>query len=145
MAQTTLQDLLQDARKARIHSLPEKQQLAEACAALGFTCLNVDLRNTPQIKEVLSILGRELDFPDWYGSNFDALYDCLSDFPRQEAAGCVITLANANTLATADPEAFKTLNAVFSEVIVEKSARGSPLWILYSEAIESIPAFPDPA
>ena len=25
------------------------------------------------------ILARELDFPDWYGHNLDALMDCLTD------------------------------------------------------------------
>ena len=26
-----------------------------------------------------SALAEVLDFPDWYGSNLDALYDCLTD------------------------------------------------------------------
>lgn len=28
-------------------------------------------------REVLAAIGRSLDFPDWYGANLDALWDCL--------------------------------------------------------------------
>lgn len=28
-------------------------------------------------------LAQKLDFPDWYGNNLDALYDCLTDLEEQ--------------------------------------------------------------
>lgn len=28
-------------------------------------------------------LAESLDFPDWYGRNLDALYDCLTDFHEE--------------------------------------------------------------
>ena len=35
-------------------------------------------------KETLhSILASSLQFPDWYGRNLDALYDCLSDMQEE--------------------------------------------------------------
>jgi ribonuclease inhibitor len=30
-------------------------------------------------RELHRILVEELDFPEWYGNNLDALYDCLTD------------------------------------------------------------------
>ncbi|WP_229795280.1 barstar family protein [Saccharothrix coeruleofusca] len=29
--------------------------------------------------EALAAIGEALEFPDWYGHNLDALYDCLTD------------------------------------------------------------------
>lgn len=29
-----------------------------------------------------NILAQTLDFPDWYGHNLDALYDCLTELPE---------------------------------------------------------------
>lgn len=29
------------------------------------------------------ILKKTLSFPDWYGNNLDALYDCLTELPQQ--------------------------------------------------------------
>lgn len=35
-------------------------------------------------KKVLhSYLAGELDFPEWYGENLDALYDCLTDITEE--------------------------------------------------------------
>ena len=28
------------------------------------------------------LLAEQLDFPDWYGGNLDALYDCLTDLEQ---------------------------------------------------------------
>ena len=33
-------------------------------------------------KDLHRILAQELDLPDWYGHNLDALYDCLTDLPE---------------------------------------------------------------
>ena len=37
------------------------------CAAIG------------TMREMHDLLARELNFPDWYGKNLDALHDCLTD------------------------------------------------------------------
>lgn len=35
-------------------------------------------------KEMLhKILAEELEFPEWYGANLDALYDCLTDLKEE--------------------------------------------------------------
>ena len=44
--------------------------------------------------ELHDLLARELAFPEWYGRNLDALYDCLTD--RTEDAA--ITLLEAHAL-----------------------------------------------
>ena len=36
-------------------------------------------------------LQEQFDFPDWYGKNLDALYDCLTEYPP-----CRIVLANGH-------------------------------------------------
>ena len=37
-------------------------------------CANIATR-----EELHEVLARELNFPDWYGRNLDALHDCLTD------------------------------------------------------------------
>lgn len=41
-------------------------------------CANIATR-----EELHEVLARELNFPDWYGRNLDALHDCLTDL-REE-------------------------------------------------------------
>lgn len=39
-------------------------------------------------------LAGAMDFPDWYGRNLDALYDCLTDMPEETE----IRIRNENAL-----------------------------------------------
>lgn len=40
------------------------------------------------------LIARELQFPDWYGKNLDALFDCLTDLSEETA----IEIKNADLL-----------------------------------------------
>jgi len=42
---------------------------------------------------VLAAIGRAFAFPEWYGVNLDALYDCLTDLPERGAPGWIVVLA----------------------------------------------------
>ena len=35
------------------------------------------------MSDIHNIFAEELDFPQWYGKNLDALYDCLSDVTEE--------------------------------------------------------------
>ena len=39
----------------------------------------LDFRNVEYYLEFHAVIKKELDFPDYYGCNFDALWDCLTD------------------------------------------------------------------
>ena len=39
----------------------------------------LDFRDVKYYLEFHAIIKKELDFPDYYGCNFDALWDCLTD------------------------------------------------------------------
>ena len=39
----------------------------------------VDLSEVKDYIEIHEVLKRDLDFPDYYGGNLDALWDCLTD------------------------------------------------------------------
>ncbi len=41
---------------------------------------------------VLKSIGRAFAFPEWYGANLDALYDCLTDLPERSGSGWLVVL-----------------------------------------------------
>ena len=41
----------------------------------------LDARSTPTCGAFHRAVKEALGFPDWYGGNLDALYDCLTDLP----------------------------------------------------------------
>ena len=49
-------------------------------------------------------IARALHFPDYFGRNWDAVYDCLTDLNWLPAAGYVLVVDGFDQLATNDPE-----------------------------------------
>ena len=41
--------------------------------------IRLDFTNLSSREEIHNLIADRLDFPDWYGANLDALYDCLTD------------------------------------------------------------------
>ena len=75
----------------------------------------------------LAAVGEALDFPDYYGQNFDALADCLRDIGRG-VDGVVLLWDGWGTLARADEKAF----AVVLDVLGSRAqaGRGVPFSVL---------------
>ena len=43
----------------------------------------IDGNEIISMSEIHEVFAEELDFPDWYGKNLDALYDCLGDVTEE--------------------------------------------------------------
>lgn len=123
---------------------PDRQAMAEAAAANEHLCL---LKATipPQAtkEQALAQLGTDLDFPTWYGVNFDALFDCLTDSDWLPAKGHVILITGMAELRTSDLEAFTTLIEVFKATAEARQEAGSPFWILLDSPARGITALPE--
>lgn len=53
--------------------------LAPALLESGWAFAHVDGARAASAREVLAAIGETLGFPEWYGANLDALWDCLRD------------------------------------------------------------------
>ena len=83
-----------------------------------------------------------MNFPDWYGVNFDALVDCLTEPECLPGKGQVLVVDGAATLRQGDPRAFATLLEVLRAAAGGRRAAGAPLWILldtHAPGIHSLP------
>lgn len=77
--------------------------------------------------EFLAAVGEALDFPDYYGRNFDALADCLADVGR-DAEGVVLLWDAWSVLAREDERAFSiALSVLGARVHDDKGPRFSAL------------------
>ncbi|WP_374683750.1 barstar family protein [Accumulibacter sp.] len=144
MTQKDLQALLEDSRQAGIYRLPhgDRRALRDAAEGAGFACLEADLGDSDQIHRVLTRLGRQLGFPEWYGGNFDALKDCLSDISWREECGYLLILSRAEALQFANANAFRTLNEVFAAAIDEWRSQGVPMWVFYDLEADGLATLP---
>lgn len=133
MSQQPLPQRLADFRQAGIYRLADGDRgaLLTAAEQAGLACYEADLGDTTEIRPLLARLGRQLGFPEWYGNNFDALKDCLSDLSWRGEAGYLLLLAGDGALPVANASAFQTLNEVFALVIDEWRAQGVAMWVVY--------------
>lgn len=112
--------------------------LRQAADELKMAFYSVDLRNARNVPGFIKALQRDLDFPDWFGGNLDALHDCLTDFSWRPASGYVITLDGSDALS-ASPTSFAAFNAVLSSVVDEWKKRNTPFWVFYVQE-KTVPA-----
>ena len=133
-------DFLRDSTRAGLYYLAAEhhQAVARQASRLGFRLLHADLAACRTNAEMLTELGRAFDFPEWYGANFDALFDCLTDPDWKAAPGHVLLILG--NVAKGPPS---TLLEVLSAAAEERRTAGHPFWILVDTPAHDLPAFPD--
>jgi RNAse (barnase) inhibitor barstar len=95
-------------------------------------------------ESVLRELGHTLRFPDWYGANLDALYDCLTDPENQPAFGQMLLISGLNRLQSTDPDSLSMLVEVFRSASEVRREAGTPLWVLLDTPADDLPTLPSP-
>ncbi|MCG2578443.1 barstar family protein [Dechloromonas sp. XY25] len=122
---------------------PERRAVAETAAAKEHLhLLKASIPSQANKEQALVQLGADLDFPSWYGANFDALFDCLTDPDWCPAKGHVILITGMGELRTSDQEAFTTLIDVFQAAAESRQEAGSPFWILLDSPARGIAVLP---
>jgi len=137
--------LLENVDKSGVFHLPDEHRPAieGTTARLDYHLLRVDLGQCRTGNAVLRKLGHALHFPAWYGANFDALFDCLSDPGWQPAKGHVLMITGIESLHLADPAACSTLIEVLAAAADARHATGKPCWILLDAALENVATMPE--
>lgn len=124
--------LLSRAERAGIYHMPFATDLAleEAAESLEYPMHRVDLSKVTDKEGFLDAIGKALSFPDWFGHNWDALADCLTDLSWMPADGYVIVLDNADAFAAASPADFATALSILQDAADSWREEGVPLWTL---------------
>jgi RNAse (barnase) inhibitor barstar len=89
----------------------------------GWNCAHIDLDGCVDKKDLLQRIAAALEFPQWFGGNWDALFDCLADLSWRPAAGHLLLLENTDALKREAPEVFDTAVAILQDVAVYWSRR----------------------
>ncbi len=106
-----------------------ERHCAEA-AMRGAQCLRVDLEGCADKQELLARISDALAFPDWFGGNWDALFDCLNDMSWMPAEGYLLVLENADEFLRDSPDAFAVARSIFEDAAAAWHARGVEMSVL---------------
>lgn len=138
------QSFFRDPGRSGIFHLPTLSRRAVEAAAAGLDIREADLRQSQDKQGVLNELGHTLRFPDWYGANLDALYDCLTDPDWYPASGQVLLISGLARLQDADADTFSALLDVFLAASEARRETGTPLWVFIDTPSPELPALPQP-
>jgi len=122
-----------DARETSHWAVHEISLTPEATAALsslagslGFDAVRIDLAACGDKTSLLGRMAEALAFPDWFGQNWDAFFDCLADLSWRPARGYVLLLEHADTMRHDAPEALDTALAILGDAASAWESRGVP-------------------
>jgi len=130
---TSLEDRLREARKCGVFRAAEPPADLEAAAqSVGMRIVGIDASAVRTKSQMLGLLGRSLAFPSWYGRNWDALEDCLTDLDWLPQPGLVVRIEGFDAYAEADPDGFGILLDIFKTSAEYWRGEGRGLWVFFT-------------
>jgi RNAse (barnase) inhibitor barstar len=144
MSPDSLPQLLCNAANNGVYHLPTsgREAMGKAAAEAGLCYHLCQLEDSEEADEVLELLGDGLQLPEWYGKNFDALYDCLTDLTWQETASTVVVLTGCDAIHAADPETWQTLISVFASAAEFWRDAEVPFWVFIDMSADGLACLP---
>ncbi len=131
--------LLQSVRSNIVQSIrafrPEDLQQAANAAGQHFLYTNLSAAQNKQ--DVLDIIARDFLFPDHFGKNLDALYDCMTDLVHKSGPqpGFIVVLELIPDSSKCDRETRELLLDAFRDAADFWSERKIPFRVFYSIAV----------
>lgn len=81
----------------------------------GFAVRTIQGKNCRTPSTLFGEFARALDFPDYFGHNWDALEECLADFEWLPAKGYILLITDAQAVLPDDEDEYETLLEVLSD------------------------------
>lgn len=106
--------------------------IKKAAAAGKLEYCEVDLKATKSKEELLDRIAIALSFPEYFGYNWDALYDCLTDMAWKKAGGFVILLKGFSRFSERRPEDAEAAIDIFTATSQYWKKQGTPFYIILS-------------
>ena len=93
---------LTDAKRSGVYRAPRGDEIVDAARGTRLDLAHVDLAGAQDKEALLERLAVALALPEWFGGNWDALEDCLTDLSWLAGAGHVILLKGQGELPADD-------------------------------------------
>jgi len=96
--------------------------------------IHVDLKKVTGKADLLKKVAHALYFPEYFGMNWDALEDCLTDMSWRPADGYVLLLTGIHSFAGHSPADMKILRKILDSSANYWKQKKVPFYIVISES-----------
>ena len=122
------------------HSGLQKEAVDEAARELGLAFMVAECDRARSRSAVLRAIAKAVDFPEYFGGNFDALYDCLCDTVLDQKTGVVLWLVKLHSGDPALTDDAVQIESVCADVVTFAEENGRA----FSYIVEHAGKHPDP-
>ena len=117
------------------HLTADPREFAAEAAAAGLAVYRVDIGHAHGKKDFLDLVAKAMQFPDWFGGNWDAFADCLKDLSWTESAdlrvkGWVVILEKSKHYCAGHRHDFEEAIGALADAAEFWRGEGRPLWTL---------------
>ena len=123
---------LADAQQCGVYQLVRSvEEVERAANKAGLATFRINIGDARDKKDFLSRLADALNFPDWFGGNWDAANDCLTDLEWQpNKTGYVLVFEKADHFAANCKPDFEVATTVLGSAAEFWKEQGRPFWAL---------------
>lgn len=123
---------LADAHQCGVYQLIRSvEEVEQAANKAGLAAFRIDIGDARDKKDFLTRLAAALSFPDWFGGNWDATNDCLTDLEwLPKKTGYVLVFEKSDHFAVNCKQDFEVATSVLGAAAEFWKEHGRPFWAL---------------
>jgi RNAse (barnase) inhibitor barstar len=106
--------------------------IKKAAAVNGLDYSVIDIKKVADKTDFMKAVARSLDFPAYFGMNWDALSECLSDMSWRPARGYVIVFTGFRAAEEKLGRDIKILETIFNSALQYWKKQGTGFFIILS-------------
>jgi len=128
-------EIFKSARRSGLYNVADDVELnvaGQAALAAGMRAVDIDLHGVSDKEGLLKSIAGPLQFPGYFGMNWDALEECLKDLSWLPAKGYLLLLHGAAGLDKPVTGDIKTLFIIFRRAVTCWKKAGTPFFVLFS-------------
>jgi len=142
MSEPWLADRLRDASSSGSYRVDAEDDVIATARSVGTVAARVPLAGAGAKQELLRRFAEALGFPDWFGANWDALEDCLTDLSWRPAEGYLLLLEGASGLEDLSAEDREMLLDILQASARFWAGQGTPFFAVFVDPGRQL-ALPD--
>ena len=122
---------LQDPSRSGVYRVSRADEVMAAVKGSGLSPVRVAFSDKVQLLKNLAVA---LGFPDWFGHNWDALEDCLTDLSWRDASAHVLLIENPKP-----GDDLGVLIDILRSSAESWAARGKPFFAIFVDPGHALP------